>query len=160
MLFKDANEYDRSFYTFQRVGKPSHRDELPLQRFRSLQEFEKWVVDFIGPINPLAKHSNDRYMIMTTGYLKRWDKEEANQYCSIDTSARFIFENVITHFGCPRILTSDQGSHFISSTIVMLATEFLIQHHKRSPYYPQANGIVEAFNKIQERRLTKLCCIN
>jgi hypothetical protein len=36
----------------QRVGKPSCRDELPLQPVRALQAFEKWVVDFIGPINP------------------------------------------------------------------------------------------------------------
>jgi hypothetical protein len=51
-LFKDAKEYARSCDTCQRVGKPSHRDELPLQPVRALQAFEKWVVDFIGPINP------------------------------------------------------------------------------------------------------------
>jgi hypothetical protein len=70
------------------------------------------------------------------------------------------FENIITRFGCPRSLTSDQGAHFISSTIATLTTEFLIQHHKSSPYHPQANGTVEAFNKILERGLTKVCCAN
>jgi transposase InsO family protein len=63
-------------------------------------------------------------------------------------------------FGCPRSLTSDQGAHFISSTIATLKEYFLIQHHKSSPYHPQANGIVEAFNKIWERGLTKICCTN
>jgi hypothetical protein len=121
-LFKDAKAYARSCDTCQRVGKPSCRDELPLHPVRALQAFEKWVVDFIGPINPSAKHSKARYIITATDYLTRWDEAEAVQDCSTDTTARFIFENVITRFGCPRILTSDQGSHFISNTITKLTT--------------------------------------
>jgi transposase InsO family protein len=57
-------------------------------------------------------------------------------------------------------MTSDQGGHFISSTIANLTTEFLIQHHKSIPYHLQANGIVDLFNKILERGLTKVCCEN
>jgi transposase InsO family protein len=118
------------------------------------------VVDFIGPINPTTKHSKARYIITATDYLTRWDEATVVQDCSTDTTARFIFENIITRFGCPRSLTSDQGGHFISSTIEKLTTEFLIQHHKSIPYHLQANGTVEAFNKILERGLTKVCCAN
>jgi transposase InsO family protein len=77
-----------------------------------------------------------------------------------DTTARLIFENIIIRFGCPRSLTSDQRAHLISSTIENITTKFLIQHHKRIPYHPQANGTIEAFNKILERGLTKVCCTN
>jgi hypothetical protein len=145
-LFKDAKEYARSCDIFQRVGNPSRRDELPLPPVRELQEFEKWFVDFIGLINPLDKHSNSRYIITAIDYLTRWDEEKLVQYCSTDTTARFIFENVITRFVYPRSLTSDQGSHFISSTIAMLTTKFHIQHHKSIPYHLQANCIVEELN--------------
>lgn len=41
-----------------------------------------------------------------------------------------------------------------------LMREFLIQYHKSSPYHPQANGIVESFNKILEIGLAKVCCTN
>jgi hypothetical protein len=126
MLFKDAKEYARSCDTFQRVGNPSHRDELPLHLVGSLQAFENWVVDFIGPINPPAKHSKARYIITTTDHLTRWAEAKAIQCCSTYIVAIFIFENVITWFGFPRSLTSDQGSHFISNTITTLTRKFLI----------------------------------
>jgi hypothetical protein len=135
-LFKDAKAYSRSCDVCQRVGKPSRRDELPLQLVRALHAFEKWAVDFVGPINPIAKHSRARYIITATDYLNRWAEATVVQECSTDTVARFIFENIITHFGCPRSLTNNQGAHFISSTIATLTAEFLIQHHKSSPYHP------------------------
>ena len=73
------------------MGKPSRRDELPLQLVQALQEFDKWVVDFIGPTNPATKHSKARYIITATDYLKRWVEALVGQDCSTDTAARFIF---------------------------------------------------------------------
>jgi hypothetical protein len=105
-------------------------------------------VDFIRLINPPDKHSKAIYIITTTDYLTIWAEAEAVQDCYTYTTAIFIFENVITQFGCLRIITNDQGTHFISSTIAALMTEFITQHHKIIPYHMKANGTVKAFNKI------------
>ena len=73
----------------------------------TLYEFEKWAIDFVGPINPLGKHTGARYIITATEYLNKWDKEEPVIDCSVDTVAQFLFENMVTRFGCLRILMSD-----------------------------------------------------
>jgi transposase InsO family protein len=76
-----------------------------------------------------------------------------------DCNTLFI-ENVVTRFGCPRILMSGQGTHFINSTIEAMLEDFKIYHMKSIPYHPQANGTVESFNKILENDFTKICNVN
>jgi hypothetical protein len=44
-IHKDAKEYCQTCYVFQRVGKPSRRDEMPLMPQVTLQVFDKWIVD-------------------------------------------------------------------------------------------------------------------
>ena len=73
----------------------------------TLQPFDKWEVDFVGPINPPGKRSGARYIITTTYYLTRWEEATLVIDCTTMTATRFLFDIFVTHFGCPKILMSD-----------------------------------------------------
>ena len=94
-------------YVFQRVSKPSRWDEMLLVLQVTLQQFDKWAVDFVGPINPPGKRTAVRYIITAIDYLTRWEEAAPVVDCTAATTSRFIFENIVTWFGCPRILMSD-----------------------------------------------------
>jgi transposase InsO family protein len=144
----------------QRVRKPYRRDEMPLAVKLTSQVFEKWAIDFVGPINPLGKCRGDRYIIIATKYLTRWEEERAVKDYSANIAMQFIFEDIINIFGCSKILMSDKGTHFIKKIIEALTQEFKVHHQKRTPYHPQANGTIEAFNNILETMLFNICSVN
>jgi hypothetical protein len=60
--------------------------------------------------------------------LTRWAEVEKVKDFNTETATGFLFEHVVIRFGCPRILMSDQGTHFINSTIYIMLEEFEIHH--------------------------------
>ena len=80
---------------------------MPLVPQVTLQPFDKWAVDFVGPINPPGKRTGARYIITATHYLTRWVEAARVVDCTIATTTKFIFKNIVTWLGCPRLLMSD-----------------------------------------------------
>ena len=93
---------------------------MPLKPHVTLQALDKWAIDFVGPINPPGKRMGTRYIITAIDYLTKWDEATPVKDCSATTTTQFIFENILTRFGCPHILMSDQGTHFLNQTIQLL----------------------------------------
>ena len=63
-------------------------------------------------------------------------------------SATFMFNHVISCFGVPQEIITDHGSHFQNIMMTELTNQLGLRHDSYTPYYPQANGLVEAINKF------------
>eukprot|EP00253_Pinus_taeda_P024978 PITA_24978 len=92
----------------QRMGKPTPRDEMPLQPQVTFEPFEKWGMDFVIHVNPPSKHKP--YIIVCTDYLTKWEKTKAIKVATKEKVAEFLRENIFYKFGYPRELGIDQGS--------------------------------------------------
>eukprot|EP00253_Pinus_taeda_P016982 PITA_16982 len=157
-LHQDVRRYISQCDRCQRMGKPTPSDKMPLQPQVTLEPFEKWGMDFVGPINPPSRKRS--YIIVCTDYLTKWVETKAIKAAIEEKVAEFLRENIFYKFGYPRELFTDQGSQFTSNLIEDLLAHHKIKHRNSTPYHPQANGQVEVTNRALEGILTKVVSNN
>jgi len=97
------------------MGKPTPKDEMPLLPQVDLEPFDKWGMDFIGPIDPPS--GQKKYVIVCTDYLRKWAETKAVKVATKEKVVEFLTENVFYKFGYPRELVTDQGAQFTSHLI-------------------------------------------
>ena len=110
--------------------------EIPLILVNQILTFEIWAIDFIGPFPIPTKRIGARYITTAVEYVTKWAEAEPVDTCCSEIAAMFIYENIITRFGCPLTLISDQGTHFINRTIKTLTYQFQIDHSQSTTYHP------------------------
>lgn len=82
-----------------------------------LQPFEKWEIDFVGLIHPPSKKTGVQYIITATEYLTRWAEAQFVKDYTWEIIEFFLFDYVLTRFGCPNILMSSHCTHFLNEMI-------------------------------------------
>ena len=67
----------------------------------------------------------------------------------------FIKRNILSRFRAPRIIISDEGSHFANKVFEKLMSRYGIRHVMRLVFHPQSNGQAEISNKEIKKILEK-----
>jgi hypothetical protein len=55
-------------------------------------------------------------------------------------TTNFLYECILTKFGCPLTIIIDQGVHFIIDAINYLTNHFILKHVSSTTYNFQGNG--------------------
>ncbi|GBN06761.1 hypothetical protein AVEN_14647-1 [Araneus ventricosus] len=79
--------------------------------------------------------------------LSRWPKAIPIADMQTKTICRAIFHTWISRFGCPSIITTDQGSQMRSSLYREFSEMLGTNRIRTRAYHPIANGIVERFHR-------------
>ena len=154
-LVRDVKAYVGSCDQCQRTGAPAFRNHWPLTPIIPISPFEKWGIDFVGPINPVSARRN-RYIILAIDYATKWVEARPTRKNDATTAATFLFEEIMMRFGHPLEIVSDRGTHFHNDVICDITTKYLINHRKTTPYNPKANGLTKRANGIIGKVLNKL----
>lgn len=80
---------------------------MPLVSILAQAPFEKWRIDFVGPIVLASRNGQKWYILIAMDYITKQAEAIATKIDSANTIATFLYENIIIRFGCPRELVSD-----------------------------------------------------
>ena len=107
--------------------------------------FSKWGIDFTTCHPPSAQ--GHKYIIVAVDYFTKWSEAMLTYLNDGKTTTLFTFNHIIARFGVPKQLVTNHGSHFQNAMMTKLSTQLGFRQEHSLPYYPQANGQVEAVNK-------------
>ena len=98
---------------------------------------------------------NKKYFIVCTDYFTEWvEAEPLANIRDVDVK-RFIWKNIVTRFGVPNVLISDNGLQFNSKIFRKYCSDLGIKNIYSTLAYPQENGQAEAVNKVIMNELKK-----
>ena len=52
------------------MGQPNRLDQMPLQPQLVVEPFDRWALDFVGPINPHSRKKS--YILVCIDYMTKW----------------------------------------------------------------------------------------
>jgi hypothetical protein len=61
----------------------------------------KWGLDFIGPIKLTRRLIGNVHILATIDYATKWVKAKAFRTNIVVVTFRFLYEYILTRFGCP-----------------------------------------------------------
>ena len=83
-----------------------------------------------------------------TDYFTKWVETEPSANIRNVDAKKFIWRNIVTRFGVPRTLISDNGLQFDGKTFRRYCCELGITNRYSTLAYPQGNRQAEAVNKV------------
>ena len=87
------------------------------------------------------------YSLLAVDYLSKWVEATTCPRNDVITVVRFIQRNILSRFGAPRTIISDEGSHFENKVFEKLMSRYGIKHLMGLTYHPQSNRQVEISNR-------------
>jgi hypothetical protein len=145
-LFKDCITAVQKCHACQTYNQKIRSHPAPLHPVVSVGPFAKWGIDFMT-CHPHSAGGHG-YIIVAVDYFTKWAEAMPTFDNTGKTAALFLFNHVITRFGVPQAIVTDHGSHFRNNMMSELTAKLGLRHDSSTPYYPQANGQVEAINKV------------
>ena len=130
---------------------PAKTPRAPLGDMRVGFPWDRLCTDFFGPL-PETPRGN-RFILVVTDHFSRWVELLPVPDQTAVTCARTLLNEVISRYGSPLGMHSDQGKAYESKVFAELCKLLEIKKTRASPRNPKCNGMPERFNKTMIRMI-------
>ena len=87
--------------------------------------FAKWGLDLLGPF-PQGP-GQVKYLIVGVDYFTKWIEAEPLATITAQKSRKFLYKHIVTRFGVPYSITTDNGTQFTDTSFQNLVAELKIK---------------------------------
>ncbi|XP_052209184.1 uncharacterized protein LOC127812704 [Diospyros lotus] len=143
---RDATDLVKKCNACQRFANVPRGPPVYLQQMNNPWPFAIWGIDLIGLL-PTAR-GGYKHTIVALDYFTKWAKVKELAQISTAKVEKFVLNNIICKFGVPQKIVTDNGTQFTSEQFVQFCESLGIKKSFTAVDHPQANGQVEAVNKI------------
>jgi hypothetical protein len=127
-MYKDVHDYYRSCDACQRTKGLATQSLAKLIISLPKEPCMRWGLDFMGSIKRAEKYTMNKYILVAIDYVIKWVKTKALRTNTIVVKINFLYECILTKFGCPLTIVTNLGVHFINDAIKYLIDHFLMKH--------------------------------
>ena len=124
---------------------PQKSSRAPLGKMPVGAPLDRLATDILGPL-PLTPRGH-RYILTVTDYFTKWVEIFPVKDQTAITCAQILLNEVISRYGCPLSIHSDQGRCYESEIFKELCKLLEIRKTRTSPRNPKCNGQTERFNR-------------
>jgi hypothetical protein len=115
--------------------------------------FYQIALDTAGPL-PETKAGN-KYILVAIDHYSKWCEAKAVADHGAKTTARFLEDDLICRYRVPKFVLTDNGGEWGAEFEVM-CRDYVIQHQRTTPQWPQCNGMAERMIKTLKHGITIL----
>lgn len=145
----DVNNWTRTCIPCQRVKVQQHT-KAPIASFENVDRLYHVHIDIVGP---LPTSDGYRYLLTMIDRASKWPEAYPIEDITAEKVAHTFYSGWVARFGCPAILTTDQGRQFESDLFNKLMQRMGIQRTRTSAYHPQSNGMIERWHRTLKTAL-------
>ena len=103
--------YVKKCHQCQVYANLKHTPASLLYNMTSPWPFSTWGIDIIGKIYPHASNGHE-FILVAIDYFTKWVKATSYKVLKSSHVAKFIRNNIISRYGVPHSMISDNGRHF------------------------------------------------